>query len=54
LYARKPKDQPSGGEVVVNQEDRVAIVRLWVAAFEDQRTGSRERAAHIPVSAEIR
>jgi hypothetical protein len=43
-----------GGEVVVNQEDRVAMVRLWVAAFEDQRTGSRERAAHIPVSAEIR
>lgn len=43
-----------GGEVVVNQEDRIAMVRLWVPAFEDQRTGSREQAAHVPISAENR
>jgi hypothetical protein len=42
------------GEVVVNQEDRVAMVRLWVPAFQDQRTGSREESAHVPMSAEIR
>jgi hypothetical protein len=43
-----------GGEVVVNPDDRIAMVRLWVPAFEDQRTGSRERAAHVPISAENR
>ena len=41
------------GEVVVNQEDRVAMVRLWVPAFQDQRTGSREESAHVPMSAAL-
>jgi hypothetical protein len=44
-----------GGEVVVDRQDRVAMVRLWVPAFEDQRTGSRDQhAAHVPISAEDR
>jgi hypothetical protein len=43
-----------GGEVVVNQQDRVAMVRLWVPAFEDQRTDSRETGAHVPIAAESR
>jgi hypothetical protein len=43
-----------GGEVVVNQEDRVAMVRLWVPAFEDQRGSREQQAPHVPISAEIR
>ncbi len=42
--------QIRGGEVVVGEEPRDAMVRLWVPAFEDQRTESREEADHVPIA----
>ena len=55
ILTRGARENIRGGDVVVDQVDRLAMVSLWVPAFEDQRTGSREQqAAHVPVSAEIR
>lgn len=46
--------QIRGAEVVVAEDHTDAMVRLWVPAFEDQRTESREQADHVPISEEER
>jgi hypothetical protein len=45
--------QIRGGEIVVGEDQSDAMVRLWVPAFEDQRTENRERdesTDHLPIA----